>query len=229
MAVEARGSGFLGKYENDPRLPKILFEAHIFSRETGGRYNSSNPNISSPAWDKTLYKGGLAEHDRLREAAGLDFDAAYRSASWGLFQIMGLNHEAAGYPQLRDFIGVQFISEGMQLQCGINFILTNGLERSLQAEDWPGFARGYNGPQYAENRYDEKLADAFERFKSGSVEQGDWVKKVQAALNRVGFNLMVDGIMGPRTEASVREFQEREGLTVDGMVGPETKKALGLS
>jgi hypothetical protein len=35
MAVEARGSGFLGKYENDPRLPKILVEAHIFSRETG--------------------------------------------------------------------------------------------------------------------------------------------------------------------------------------------------
>lgn len=107
MSVEARGSGFLGKYEDDPRLPRVLFEAHIFHRETDGRFSATHPNLSSPRWDRSLYLGDLGEHDRIREAAALDNEAAHRSASWGLFQIMGFNHEDAGYKQLFDFIGVQ--------------------------------------------------------------------------------------------------------------------------
>jgi hypothetical protein len=228
IAVEASGSGFLGKYENDPRLPKILFEAHIFSRETGGRFDESHPQLSSDSWNRDLYAGGLKEHDRLRQAAKLDFVAAYRSASWGLFQIMGFNHEAAGYDRLHDFIGVQYVSEGMQLRCGIQFILAHGLEKYLQAEDWSGFAKGYNGPEYEKNRYHEKLAGAFERYKSETVERDQGVKDLQRVLNRFGFNLTVDGVLGSRTEAAIREFQERKGLVVDGIAGPKTRQALGL-
>ena len=228
ITVEAAGSGFLGKYENDPRLPKILFEAHIFSRETGGKFDASHPQLSSPKWDRSLYSGGLKEHDRLREAAALDFMAAHRATSWGLFQIIGFNHQTAGYDSLFDFVGAQYVSEGMQLQCGVNFILSSGFEKFLQSEDWRGFARGYNGPAYEENRYHEKLSAAYERFKTETVEHNAGIKDIQRALNRVGFNLTVDGILGSRTEAALREFQERRGLTVDGICGPETRKALGL-
>ena len=228
IAVEAAGSGFLGKYENDPRLPKILFEAHIFSRETGGQFDTSHPQLSSPRWNRALYSGGIKEHDRLRQAADLDFSAAYRAASWGLFQIMGFNHQAAGYDNLPDFIGVQYVSEGMQLQCGVNFILAHGFEKYLQIEDWRGFAKGYNGPAYEKNRYHEKLAGAFERYKFGTIERDQGVKDLQRALNRSGFNLTVDGVLGSRTEAAIREFQERKGLAVDGIAGPKTRQALGL-
>ena len=231
MAVEASGSGFIARTdgtENRSYVPKILFEAHVFSKETRRRFDGSYPHLSSPSWNRDLYAGGLKEYDRLNEAADLDFMAAYRSTSWGLFQIMGLNHLLAGYDRLEDFIGAQFISEGMQLQCGVRYIQLLGLDHYLRLEDWRGFAKAYNGPRYEENRYHEKLAQEFERYSRGNLERGSSVKELQAALDRLGFRLTVDGIMGSRTKAAIREFQEQHGLVVDGTAGPQTRRALGL-
>lgn len=39
-------------------------------------------------------------------------------------------------------------------------------------------------------------------------------------------NLVVDGNFGPATEAVVRKYQQKEGLTVDGIVGEQTWAAL---
>ena len=35
---------------------------------------------------------------------------------------------------------------------------------ALQNKNWAEFARRYNGPAYAQNRYDEKLAEAYRLF-----------------------------------------------------------------
>jgi hypothetical protein len=35
---------------------------------------------------------------------------------------------------------------------------------ALQAKNWAEFAKRYNGPAYAQNRYDEKLAKAYAKF-----------------------------------------------------------------
>jgi hypothetical protein len=35
---------------------------------------------------------------------------------------------------------------------------------ALQKKDWKAFARLYNGPAYAQNRYDEKLCNAYSSF-----------------------------------------------------------------
>jgi hypothetical protein len=56
VEVEAAGYGFLA----DGRI-KILFEAHIFSQQTGGKFNGTAPTISSRTWNRKLYKGGSAE------------------------------------------------------------------------------------------------------------------------------------------------------------------------
>lgn len=63
--------------------------------------------------------------------------------------------------------------------------------------------------------------------KRGSV--GEEVKKIQQKLKNWGYyDGAVDGIYGSRTEAAVRSFQKRNGLTVDGIAGPATLSAMGI-
>lgn len=62
--------------------------------------------------------------------------------------------------------------------------------------------------------------------------KGQNVRDVQAKLKSsyplYAGKLVVDGDFGAATDAAVREFQKRSGLTVDGIVGPATYKKLGL-
>lgn len=157
--VESLGNGFLPS-----KRPKILFEAHIFSRETKRKYDKSNPEISSPTWNRSLYKGGEKEYDRLKEAIALDRDAAIRSASWGRFQIMGFNHKKAGHALLDSFIKAMFASESKQLDAFVSFLKSEKLDVPLKAKDWSAFAKGYNGSGYAQNQYDVKMKIAYEKY-----------------------------------------------------------------
>lgn len=161
IAVEAGGgSGFLP----DGR-PKILFEAHVFSRETQGRFDGSHPRVSSPVWNRLLYSGGAGEYTRLAEAIALDRKAALRSASWGLFQIMGNNHDRCGYGTVNAFVAAMCDDEANHLHAFMAFCRSGGLDRHLRSKDWASFARGYNGANYAANRYDTKLAAAYAQAK----------------------------------------------------------------
>ena len=49
---------------------------------------------------------------------------------------------------------------------------------------------------------------------------------IQTALNAHGYTLTVDGILGPLTDAAIRDYQTKHGLTVDGIVGPRTWTSL---
>ncbi|MFY8275369.1 N-acetylmuramidase domain-containing protein [Pseudoalteromonas sp. SSDWG2] len=144
--------------------PKILFEAHIFSKHTQHAFDHSHPSISCATWNKQLYVGGEGEYQRLNLAMTLDADAALSSASWGMFQIMGFNYLACGYPHVRAFVAAMFASQLAHLQAFAAFLQSQHLDTLLQAKDWRAFAAGYNGPSYAQNKYDEKLANAYKQF-----------------------------------------------------------------
>jgi peptidoglycan hydrolase-like protein with peptidoglycan-binding domain len=120
----------------------------------------------------------------------------------------------------------QCVSEGDHVRCFVNFVLRNKLDDELRDRRWADFARAYNGPAFRENRYDEKLARAYERHSGGVIEPT--TADVQRALNAHGADLEVDGITGPATRDAIRRFQHEHGLVTDGIAGPVTLAALGL-
>ena len=54
------------------------------------------------------------------------------------------------------------------------------------------------------------------------------VSALQEALNKQGAKLKVDGLMGGKTKAALRNYQKANGLKVSGMADDATKKKLGL-
>lgn len=224
--VESRG-GFLP----DTR-PKILFERHVFSKRTGGRFDDSHPDISSR--DPGGYKGGAAEYDRMLRAAALDRKAALESASWGAFQIMGYHHNALGTPDVEDFCRGMCNSEDDHLSAFVRFVKLNKLDDELRRRDWAGFARGYNGPAYLKNRYDTKLAAAYTLHSIApprtegtqrTLKMGDDGEDVKWLQGKLG--VAPDGDFGPATKQAVMAFQQGRGMIADGIVGPKTRQALG--
>ena len=160
--VESAGGGFL----SDKR-PKILYEAHIFGRLTRHRWDATHPNVSAPSWNRALYGApGVHQYDRLDEAIGLDRAAALQSASWGMFQIVGMNFAVCGFKTVEDYVAAMCDGEGAQLAAFGAFCVHEELDTALRAQDWTRFALGYNGPGEAQNDYDAKLAAAYRRRKA---------------------------------------------------------------
>lgn len=59
--------------------------------------------------------------------------------------------------------------------------------------------------------------------------RGDDVADLQSGLSRIGFDCgRVDGILGPRTAAALRDFQRNCGLRDDAVCGPDTVRAIAV-
>jgi hypothetical protein len=197
------------------RRPQILFERHLFRKYTAGRFDNIAPEISAPAGGY----GTLAEqYGKLERAlalcaqAKLGVEPALRSASWGMGQVMGFNHQAAGFKSAAAMVQAMVKSEDAQLAAMAGFLKANGLAALLQKKDWASFAKGYNGPNYWQNHYDVKLAEQFQRFASGSLPNLE-VRAAQAALLYLGFSPgKIDGVIGPRTRAALKSLRVAAGL-----------------
>ena len=57
-------------------------------------------------------------------------------------------------------------------------------------------------------------------------DRGDEVRAVQTTLKALDYKLTVDGVFGEETEAAVKLFQKRKGITADGKVGLVTLNKL---
>lgn len=103
--------------------------------------------------------------------------------------------------------------------------------------------QGFNSQQILQNYYGDvetvvnaPIRDLISSYPGTPLRRGSSgpeVVTIQVALNRIAQNYpaipkipAIDGIFGPRTEATVRKFQEVFDLTPDGIVGPATWYAI---
>ncbi|MCP5432159.1 MAG: DUF3380 domain-containing protein [Alphaproteobacteria bacterium] len=214
LTVEAKGVGFMPS-----RLPYILYERHIFSKETARRYDESHPDISNR--QPGGYVGGAGEYPRIVKAAGLDYVAALRSASWGAAQVMGFNAPGLEYPSVEVFVDRLRTSEDEHLESFMRFIVLNGLTAPLKAHDWRGFAKIYNGPNYEAGGYHTKLANAYAKFSSAPSMNLD-LRAAQLYLGYLGYDPKgIDGLWGPGTKGALTAFLTAHGqsLPPGGLTG----------
>jgi hypothetical protein len=219
VRVETRGWGFLAD-----RRPQILYERHVFNRLTNGQFRQSAPFISNPKAGG--YLGGRAEYDRLSLALALDREAALSSASWGIGQVMGFHARSLGFADVDRMVEEMTISEDRQLDAMARFILGEDLHLPLRARDWTRFARGYNGPQFAKNQYDEKLRFAFDDLTANGLPDLR-LRSAQLHLLYRGFHPgPIDGVIGNVTRGALRRFQHDQGLPVTGELDAATEASL---
>ncbi len=218
FTVETSGCGYLAD-----RRPPILFERHVFHRLTGGAHDDGDISAPTPGG---YGPAGTHQYDRLLRAAALDRDAALRSASWGLGQIMGENFSVAGFASVEDMVAAMCQSEDQQLRAFVACLKANHLDAPLRDRDWSAFARRYNGPTFATNQYDTKLAAAFERLSASAPDLDIRAAQLYLAFRGLYPVNDVDGLAGSRTHAAVCDFQLAAGLPVTGAPDLATLAAL---
>jgi hypothetical protein len=156
--VESAGSG----WDNAGRL-KCLYERHYFWK----RLRIVIPLLSNPApggYTIDADRDGINDSwEKVADAAMRNPIAAFESASWGKFQIMGAWAKQLGYPNAIEFVWQLSRSEAAHYRALEAFITVNRLGPAFRAlsRDWrtnTPFARAYNGPK--QKGYDVKLAEA---------------------------------------------------------------------
>jgi peptidoglycan hydrolase-like protein with peptidoglycan-binding domain len=63
---------------------------------------------------------------------------------------------------------------------------------------------------------------------SASAQNPEIVKQAQEKLSAAGHEVQPDGKMGPKTQAAVKEFQQKEGLQASGQLDQQTLAALEI-
>jgi len=227
-------------------LCPIRIEGHYFDKRLSGkkRETARNEGLASPKSGTVKNPKRMADrYVMLDRMIAIDANAALESCSWGLGQVMGAHWKKLGYPNVNVLAAEAKESVGGQVGLMGRFIEEFGLMKSLRTKDWAGFARKYNGPGYAKNQYDLKMAEAYQRFLFSSTdevkltinnddiiergERGPEVTELQQQLHDSGhYKGIIDGIFGGGTEIAVMDFQRDAGIQIDGRAGPITKGKL---
>jgi hypothetical protein len=163
-AVEAPRGAF-----DDQGRPTILFERHVFSRNTTpkGRFNASHADLSAVnGYGPGGYGAFSAQYGKLGRAYALDPEAAFEACSWGAFQVLGENATSLGYPSARAMALELAKSEAAHLDSYVRFVRENGLAAALgrcragRPDTCIDFVSGYNGSGFRRFGYHIKFAEA---------------------------------------------------------------------
>ncbi|MFN6950997.1 MAG: N-acetylmuramidase domain-containing protein [Albidovulum sp.] len=232
--VESAGKPFMA----DGVTPRFLFEAHHFWNHLGPgsqRDRAAREGLARAKWNRAeQYKTQGTDAGKMRtlaQARAIDEEAANKSCSWGVGQVMGDHAVSLGYPSATAMVEAMQGDVAAQVDVMARFIRKNrAMLADLKAKRWAGFARAYNGPGYKQNRYDEKMAAAYQRWArtarpqrvvSAPVEDAPdhitdrhQVSLVQTWLRNLGYTEIgtPDGKIGTYTEGAVSAYRTAKGL-----------------
>lgn len=236
--VEAAGQTFA--LVRGKREPLIRWEGHYFDQRLTGakRDRARREKLASPkAGGIANPRSQAARWDLVHRAALIDRQAALESFSIGLGQVMTAHWKRLGFRSVDEMIRTGRSGVIGQIELMVAYIDKFGLADELRRLDFTAFARGYNGPGYAKNRYHLKMAEAYKRHSgrapasraAGMLRmgaKGERVRALQTLLVRAGHAVRVDGDYGPSTRDAVKAFQKANRITADGVAGPETMRRL---
>lgn len=98
-------------------------------------------------------------------AFSINTDAAMKSCSIGMMQVMGQHYAELGFKTVGEMWDYAKISEKNQVEIAIRFIKNNRkLFKAVQSHDFKTIAFYYNGAAYAKFKYDKRLLNAFKKY-----------------------------------------------------------------
>jgi len=141
----------------------------------------------------------------------------------------GQNQHSLGIMLVGNFSGPGYdlgTSEPTPEQISSTEELINFLLESLHLTNTDVFGHYYFGkPACPGNKMQEWIENKRNQV-SPEIEKmavKKTVDEIQARLNQLGYNAgKVDGLLGIKTQAAIRRFQDDQHLIVDGIIGPQT-------
>jgi hypothetical protein len=218
------------------------FEGHKFDKYVGKsrQVKARRMGLAHPKMGGVKNPRDQADRHKLfMRAYRFDRDAAIKSTSFGVGQVMGFNAEMLGFTGAYEFY--KYVETGPEAQVDVmmRYIRNAGLVDELRRADFTGFARGYNGPAYKKYKYDTRMRQAYNRLSKAPPiavrrdidtlhigDRGSDVIAWQDKLQRFGLSVLSDGDFGTDTKAATESFQRQVGLRADGVVGKHTRRAM---
>lgn len=127
-------------------------------------------DTKNTTWQANKVADQTREWEAFNSAFASSPNAAMKSASIGLMQVMGFHYASIGFKTVGQMWDFAKQSEMNQVELALRFIKKSPpLDRALKAKDWPKVAYYYNGEGYISFNYDTRLACAYQQatnFKS---------------------------------------------------------------
>lgn len=143
--IESSGRGY-----RQNGFPLIRFERHVMKR-----YLTKNKAAQHLLRKLECVRG--SGWDAYEAALAIDEHYAKLSTSYGMFQVMGFNHQVVGYSTVEEFVNAMETSVTKQIDAFCKFVIANNLLPAIKARNLEKFATRYNGPNHAMNNYVGKL------------------------------------------------------------------------
>lgn len=132
----------------------VRFECHKYNKNNGilggVPCTLKNGESFSRVYSETNHKAYLS-------AASKKPELAFQSSSFGFGQIMGSNLMSYYPTKTPEELYDNLKSTSFQIESFFKYLEKNGMISKLKNKDYQSIARTYNGPAYAQNKYDQDI------------------------------------------------------------------------